>query len=76
LCLGTVKENAEDCFKKGRNVRGVNHPLAKLSEAQVREIRTALDGGEFTQAFLAQQYGVDPALIGRIFHRRSWSHVK
>lgn len=41
LFLGTHKENLEDCTRKGRRSRlvGDRHPMVKLNESQVREIR-------------------------------------
>jgi len=47
------------------NLRGENHPGAKLSDAEVEEIRCRLKAGE-THATVAQAYSVSGSLIGLI----------
>ena len=55
--------------------RGEEQTNSKLTEADVRAIRGALTVEGVTQRSLAQLYDVDPALISRIWLRKSWSHV-
>lgn len=57
-----------------KSLKGERHPQAKLTESAVREIRTAaLKGARITE--LAQQFGISPATVGYIIHRRTWKHV-
>jgi hypothetical protein len=42
LYLGDPQSNAADSGRNGGRVRGEQHPFAKLSDEQVREIRRAL----------------------------------
>lgn len=88
LWLGTAADNTRDAqlkgiiptrkpkVLKGRNPRrGERHPLAKLTEADVREIRVSYVEGHGSMSELAALYGVDIANIHRIIHRKIWAHV-
>jgi len=48
---------------------------AKLTEAQVREIKTALASGEI-QRVLAEKYGVDQSVISNIKRGKAWKHLQ
>jgi hypothetical protein len=74
LWLGTQQDNQRDKFEKGRTPRGENHYCAKLTIADVREIRRAASLG-VGQSALARVYGVKPPMVHRIVHRRAWKHV-
>lgn len=83
LFLGTHKDNMQDCLKKGRHViqkdnvnyaRGENNKNSKLTEEDVRSI-WALQG-KLTHKVLAEMFGVDKAIIGRIYAGRIWKHVR
>jgi hypothetical protein len=65
LYLGDHSSNAADSLRNGGRVRGEQHPFAKLSDEQVREIRRALARGEWGQD-LAHVYGVHKSTISRI----------
>ena len=73
LFLGTAKDNVVDMDKKGRraNRKGELHPLAKLTEDQVKEIRDSTESG----AALARRFGVHKATIYDIRHKRKWRHL-
>jgi len=89
LALGTPAENSADMVQKGRSVRGErnprvlhperypigsNHWKAKLTEAQVAEIRKVpLRRGVI--AALARQYSVSWRTIDFIFRGDTWRHV-
>lgn len=53
---------------------GERNPRAKLTAAQVLQIRTALAGGELERA-LAARFGVRQGTISRIKLRRSWQSL-
>lgn len=67
LFLGSPTDNAQDMVSKRRHAYGDKHPNAELSNADVIEIRAALDKGE-TAANLARAYGVSYSLIWFIKH--------
>jgi hypothetical protein len=80
LFLGTYKDNAQDMIKKGRAKHdnppfGENHPHAKLTEVQVKEIRELYATGQYSLSKLAMKYGVCLQLISRIKQRKIWRHV-
>jgi ribosome-binding protein aMBF1 (putative translation factor) len=79
-----------DMWAKGRGLRpsrqptlderarGSRHGLAKLNEHQVAEIRAryrARESNGVTQAQLAAEYNVCPALISNIVTGKHWKHV-
>jgi len=83
LKIGTVKENNADMVAKRRNSRppvngfkGEDHPSARLTEDDVREIRRLWATGEHSQHALAKQFGVKNAAIFKIVHRQRWSHIE
>jgi len=79
LFLGTQLENMRDCVAKGRQsrgngLRGEAHPLAKLTDDGVREIRRRLANGETGRA-VAAAFGVPATTISQIKHGQQWKHV-
>lgn len=80
LFLGTQADNVADMWEKNRGpkntgVRGAAHPKAKLTEAQVEEIRTRFKAGGITQAELARAFGVRATLISQIVRLQIWRHI-
>jgi hypothetical protein len=86
LFLGTNSDNQRDAVRKGRHRgaetllrphrirRGVENPAAKLTEDDVRAIRTLRrDGARLTE--IAARYPVHPMTIGEICRREIWKHV-
>lgn len=71
LWVGPRAANNKDRAIKGRSapVKGSMNPRSKLTEAVI------IRNSSKTCKELGEEYGVDPALIHRINHRRSWSHV-
>jgi hypothetical protein len=55
-------------------VIGENHPKAKLTEDDVREIRILL-GFAFTQRELGKMYGVHQTTINAIKFNAIWRHI-
>lgn len=66
LFVGSPKDNTHDAMKKGRLAHGERCNLAKLSDAQVKEIAAA----EGTQQQIADKYGVTQSCVSRIKNRR------
>lgn len=79
LFLGTNYDNVLDKMAKGRakgaKLPGERHPMAKLTDDKVREIRTKYAAGGICQRELAEQYGVSTSMIGLITIRKNWIHI-
>jgi hypothetical protein len=73
LISGTVKENVQDMYERGRapDHRGAGNPRAKLNEEKVKEIRASTEA----VAVLADRYGVSTQLISTIRLRQTWTHI-
>lgn len=70
LRIGTQAENIADMISKGRGLRNEAHPQARLTNAQVAEIRAASKRGE-TQRSIARSFGVSQSTVWRISHNVS-----
>jgi hypothetical protein len=76
LFVGTPADNVADMLRKGRSIRiGTLNPYAKLTEAEVREIRVARARGELI-AVIAHRFGVTPGAIDAILRGLTWRHVR
>jgi hypothetical protein len=77
LFLGTQKDNVQDCINKKRrvNVRGEKHPGVKLTEQQVKEIRTLYKLDLHTQRQIAKQFNINYKLVHKIVNRKIWKHI-
>lgn len=75
LWIGTPKQNSEDEVKKNRQSKGEKHPISKMKERDVREIRKKYADG-VTQTRLSKDYGVHLMTIFHIVHNLTWKHVK
>jgi hypothetical protein len=76
LRAATNKLNTADMIVKGRSPMigrgGEDHPRVRLTENQVRDIRSRR--GQ-TQASLAREFGVSTGAIEGIVKRRTWKHI-
>lgn len=79
LVPGTQKDNIQDMIDRNRlvNLKGEDHGMAKLTEDDVRHIRSEYVRGSKTAGYsaLAKKYGVTFAMIRFIVKRVSWKHV-
>lgn len=74
----TRKENIAHAFRTGlTTLYGSNHPLSKLTEEQVKEIRTHYKKGEKGNGYIAiaKKYGVSPELIRGIVRGEKWKRA-
>lgn len=76
LWLGTHSENMADCVRKGRFVyvtpaRGSSAANAKLTEGQVREIKTR----QLTRNEYADKFDIAPEYVNNIQSGRVWPHI-
>lgn len=79
LFLGTPNDNMQDKVRKGRAKgpppplhSGETHPMAKLTWAEVDEIRNLYASGQFTLQDLASQFGVVKTNISSIVRWITW----
>lgn len=77
LRWATPRENIHDNWRNGAMLRGETSGQAKLTNRQVREIRTSYRRGcrENGGPALARKHGVSVPTIMRIIDRRNWRHV-
>ncbi len=68
ICWGTHAENGTDTRRLGRYA-------VKLTEQQVREIRTRYAAGGVLQRELAEEYGTTRMNVSSIINRASWRHL-
>lgn len=79
LEIGTYADNNRDMWKRGRGkaprFSGNDHPMAKLTDSQVEEIRKRYvpRSKENGQVALAREFGVHQTNISLIVHRKKWA---
>jgi hypothetical protein len=74
LVWGTGRENWDDARKHGTAQIGERHGLAKLTEDQVRQIRST-PRRYGSSRDLANEFGVSKTLIQKIRSGEIWKHV-
>jgi hypothetical protein len=83
LYVGTHADNMRDMRERRRHwyhadpaniIRGERSGAAKLTEAQVRELRRLHDAGR-SYGSLAREYGVSRQAVSSAITGRSWTHV-
>lgn len=75
LFLGTPADNAADKVSKGRQRKGEQCNLARLTADQVRAIRSRYAAGGITQKQLGAEYDTSVGNICAILARRNWKHT-
>lgn len=75
LFVGTPADNSADMVAKGRSKRGAQHPGAKLTEAQVKDIRSRYTGKRGEQVTLGAEFGISKTMVGYIVRGENWGHV-
>lgn len=78
LKAGTQKENLHDAIRKGRRVQPLGERVgtAKLTAAQVLEIRRLIAAGDLSLRAIARRYGMNHTVIQAIAKGRRWAHVQ
>ncbi len=71
----TYSGNAVHAYEHGLQKRGEGHGRAKLTDAQVIEIRERYHGQWGGQSALAREYGVTQGLISQIVRGEVWTHL-
>lgn len=75
LRWGSPAEQDADRVRHGTMPRGETHGNAKLTEAQVLEIRHLYAEGGWTHQRLGKRFDVSGGLIPYIVHRKTWRHI-
>lgn len=75
LFLGTSLDNHDDMKAKGRSAKGEKHGGARLTEAQVLEIRARFAAGGISQGALRAMYGITQSHVRSIITRKTWRHL-
>lgn len=79
LFLGTNSDNQRDSVRKGRhkppNLKGEQHPFAKVNEAEMLTIRRLCNAGEY-QSSIARRFGITQQAVSSIKLRKNWKHVR
>lgn len=71
LIYKTQRENIADKERHGTKRFGESHCKARLTEAQVLEIRAS----DLSLSALSKQYGVHKSTVEGIINRRNWRHL-
>lgn len=75
LVWGTPQENQLDRKLHGTSMEGSKHPMAKLTDDQVRQLRIDYSNG-LTQVEIGKRYGLRQGYVSKIVNRKNWSHIK
>ncbi len=75
LSWGTSAQNAQDKVRHGRSTYGEKNCKAKLTAADVRNIRIALANGVVRRR-IVEQYGISREHVRAIVIRKCWPHIK
>lgn len=76
LFLGTPADNMADMYAKKRAPVGAQRSQAKLTEANVLEIRKARNSPDWNANQLMQKFGIGRAVLYDVAAGRRWKHLK
>lgn len=74
LCYGTPKDDGQDRVRDGSSRKGVKSHMAKLTDADVIEIRRRRATGEL-QRTIAASYDITASLVSMIVNGKIWRHL-
>lgn len=72
---GTVAQNNRDRQVHGTNLYGERHPMVKLREKQVIEIKRSYFAGEMTRRQISESYGIGRATVDDIVTGTTWKYL-
>lgn len=75
LFEGTPHDNRQDSIAKGRTTLGTRNGMAKLTPAQVLQIRAIGAQHTCTHQSIADRFGVSQTLVSMIIRRACWKHI-
>lgn len=79
LHWGTHSDNNLDKREHGTDNRGAQHPLAKLTDDDIRSIRKRYCRRSYHDSNMRElcaEYGISQAQLSRILSRKLWSHLE
>ncbi len=77
LYWGSGADNHLDMVRHGTKPRGENHKSSRLSDEDVKYIRTAvINGVGSCSAILAKKFKISQGHVWSIVNRKTWKHVK
>lgn len=73
----TYKGNAIHAFKSGtrKGMKGINHPMVKYSERDIKIIRRLYNDGKYKQPDIADMFETNQSSISRILLNKRWKHI-
>lgn len=74
LLVGTMAQNSADMVERGRSARGERSGMAKLTDADVLEVRS-LSAAGWKRKDVAARFGVSSPTITRIVKGEGWRHL-
>lgn len=74
LFVATHADNVADMVAKGRQHKGETHGLAKLTEAQAREV-LRLHAAGLRHTEIARAFGIGDVQVSRIVRGKRWKHL-
>lgn len=76
LEIGTHSQNCVDKYQRGRGAdrKGAKHPLARITEADVIEIRRLAECG-YTHKQISARFDISSQHVGKIVRRENWGHI-
>ncbi|MDQ1318728.1 MAG: hypothetical protein QG588_2390 [Candidatus Poribacteria bacterium] len=74
LKLGNHQDNMDDRSNKGRQSKGEDRYSAKLTEEDVRLIRSLYLEG-YTQGYIAGKFGIHTSNVSLIVRKKHWKEV-
>lgn len=75
LFLGTNADNMRDKVLKNRHPVGIQIKNHKLTEDQVREIRSLYIPNKFGCIKISKIFNINPENVRCIVHRKTWKHI-
>jgi len=75
LHWGTHADNVADKVSKGRQPRGEKHGVARLTDAQVRWLKSSQEAAGLSLSQAAGRLGVSTSTVHRIRLGETWGHV-
>lgn len=72
----TPQENVQHAHATGLiQIKGENHPGSKLTEKEVKKIRSLYATGKYTYIKISKIFGISPINIGNIIRNETWRHI-
>jgi hypothetical protein len=62
-------------YNEGGYAKGEDHHFSKLTESEVIQMREMWETEEYTQKFIANQFGIHISTLNNIIKKRYWSHI-